>query len=99
VRRKIRLAIEQQSGKKPPANVLHPNDPARSQTVPELIESGDACMLTAVMAAKMFGCSKGHVYRMAKQGVIPCTPIGNMIRFDSGSLANWLRDHELPSRY
>lgn len=85
--------------KNPPTGVQVQPPPATAKTLPELIESGEACLLKTTQIAKMLNCHRSEVYDMASKGEIPFLRIRSMIRFDALAIASWLREHEVPCRY
>lgn len=61
-----------------------------SQTLADQIEhTGHA--LTAADLAVLLTIAKATIFKMAKQGRIPCFRIGTAVRFDPHSVAQWLR--------
>jgi excisionase family DNA binding protein len=43
-------------------------------------------------AARIFGVSSDTIYKLARTGVIPCVRVGDLLRFDRFSLAQWIRN-------
>lgn len=51
-------------------------------------------ILTAEDVAKIFLVDVRTVYRMARNGEIPCIHFGRSIRFSSEELDSWMHRHE-----
>jgi excisionase family DNA binding protein len=47
--------------------------------------------LTVKDVAELLNCSQGMVYLLARQKRIPALKIGSMLRFDPGTIAEWIR--------
>ena len=73
------------------------NNPSRTSN--ELLNSTDLVerleanksALKARDLAEIFGVTQQHIYKMAALGVIPCFRVGASVRFDPGTVAEWLR--------
>jgi excisionase family DNA binding protein len=50
--------------------------------------------LKAADIVRLFGLSKTQVYRLAEDGRIPYFYIGTSLRFDPGTIAQWLRSKQ-----
>jgi excisionase family DNA binding protein len=47
--------------------------------------------MTVSDVAELLNCSPGMVYLLARQNRIPALKIGSMLRFDPGTIAEWIR--------
>lgn len=56
----------------------------------ERLEAGSTA-LRARDLAEMFAVTQQHIYKLAALGIIPCFRIGTAVRFDPGTVAEWLR--------
>lgn len=53
-----------------------------------------AQLMTADELAERWQVSRAHVYRLAREGRIPCVPIGRYYRFRPAAIAQWEADQE-----
>jgi excisionase family DNA binding protein len=72
------------------------NPPRTSNELPnstDLVERLEASRsaLRARDLAEMFGVTQQHIYKMAALGVIPSFRVGASVRFDPGTIAEWLK--------
>ena len=49
--------------------------------------------LTAEQLAARLQLPKPTVYRLAREGMLPCVRAGRSVRFDADEVARWLRQH------
>jgi excisionase family DNA binding protein len=61
-----------------------------SMELVERLEAGRSA-LKAQDLATMFGVTQQHIYKLAARGVIPSFRVGAAVRFDPGTVAEWLR--------
>jgi excisionase family DNA binding protein len=43
-------------------------------------------------AARIFGVSADTIYKLARTGALPCVKVGDLLRFDRWTLAQWIRN-------
>lgn len=65
---------------------------------PEIIKTlrEQPTALKARDLARLFGVTPQHIYKMAAKGLLPSFRIGNAVRFDPGTIAEWLMAKALP---
>ncbi len=54
-------------------------------------------LLSPQAVAKQLDVKLDYVYRLAREGKIPCVRFGRMIRFRAHSVEKWIREHEQSS--
>ena len=88
------FAMSRTSQKTPQRSVA---DLPGSTELLERLEAGRSA-LRARDLAEMFGVTQQHIYKLAAQGVIPSFRVGAAVRFDPGTVAEWLRRRLSPAR-
>jgi len=56
----------------------------------EILENRKEALKVAEVA-KMLGVTPQHIYKMAKEGLIPCFHVKGAVRFCPSDVANWIR--------
>jgi len=56
----------------------------------EILENRKEALKVAEVA-KMLGVTPQHIYKMAKEGLIPCFHVKGAIRFCPSDVATWIR--------
>lgn len=56
----------------------------------EILESRKEALKVAEVA-KMLGVTPQHIYKMAKEGLIPCFHVKGAVRFCPADLAEWIK--------
>jgi len=54
--------------------------------------------LTVEQLAEVLQCSKKVLYKMVGRGTLPSFRVGNMVRFDPETTAQWLRSRSVGKR-
>ena len=49
-----------------------------------------ASLITPDALADQWGVPKSHVYRLAREGVLPCVRLGKYVRFDPEEIARFI---------
>ena len=49
-------------------------------------------LLDASQVAELFSVSPKHIYRLAREGLLPCVRVGRRIRFDKEKIDRWVAD-------
>ena len=61
------------------------------KSVFDILESTDRA-LTADELARVFSVSKLLIYKLARNGTLPCFRLGTAVRFDPRAVATYLRE-------
>ena len=77
---------------KTPASALQGQQDSQGQSILEVIRSHRQA-LTVNYVADLLGLSRKTLYAMVKQKRLPCLYIGQAIRLDPLTTANWLESH------
>jgi len=49
-------------------------------------------LLDAFQVAELLAVSPKHIYRLAREGLLPCVRVGRRIRFDKEQIDRWVAD-------
>jgi excisionase family DNA binding protein len=82
----IGRSVMSRTSHKRPERTLH----ELSTDLVKRLEAGKSA-LKARDLAEMFGVTQQHIYKLAALGVIPSFRVGSAVRFDPGTVAEWLR--------